>query len=115
VNSVSVLDDSDDDRWLNAIDAVSEKSISVVEANVDKKVYVKYLMLLTQVYLEIFLVVVCSLASYFSVVCFHNNFIEKYFCPYSKRNIYLQINPIFKNDLSNFANIKICLPLNVFR
>jgi hypothetical protein len=38
VNSVSALDDSDDDCWLNAIDAVSEKSISVVEANVDKKV-----------------------------------------------------------------------------
>jgi hypothetical protein len=80
VNSDSALDDSDDDCWLNAIDAVSEKSISVVEANVDKKLtalhtiyipYVKYLMLLKQVYLEIFLVVVCSLASYFSVVCFH--------------------------------------------
>jgi hypothetical protein len=28
----------DDDCWLNAIDAVSEKSVSVVEANVDKKV-----------------------------------------------------------------------------
>jgi hypothetical protein len=38
VNSVSALVDSDDDCWLNAIDAVSEKSISVVEANVDKKV-----------------------------------------------------------------------------
>jgi hypothetical protein len=38
VNSDSALDDSDDDCWLNAIDAVSEKSISVVEANVDKKV-----------------------------------------------------------------------------
>jgi hypothetical protein len=35
---VSALDDSDDDCWLNAIDAVSEKYISVVEANVDKKV-----------------------------------------------------------------------------
>jgi hypothetical protein len=38
LNSVSALVDSDDDCWLNAIDAVSEKSISVVEANVDKKV-----------------------------------------------------------------------------
>ena len=38
VNSVSALDDSDDDCWLNPIDAVSEKSISVVEANVDRKV-----------------------------------------------------------------------------
>ena len=38
VNSVSALDDSDDDCWLNAIDAVSEKSISIVEANTDKKV-----------------------------------------------------------------------------
>jgi hypothetical protein len=38
VNSVSALVDSDDDCWLNAIDAVSEKSISVVEASVDKKV-----------------------------------------------------------------------------
>jgi glutaredoxin-related protein len=28
----------DDDCWLNAIDAVSEKSVSVVEVNVDKKV-----------------------------------------------------------------------------
>jgi hypothetical protein len=36
VNSVSALDDSDDDCWLNAIDAVSEKSMSVVEANVDR-------------------------------------------------------------------------------
>jgi len=36
VNSVSALDDSDDDCWLNAIDAVSEKSMSVVEANADK-------------------------------------------------------------------------------
>jgi hypothetical protein len=87
VNSVSALDDSDDDCWLNA---VSEKYISVVEANVDKNVtalmkvndchvyshkiyirYVKHSMLLKQVYLEIFLVVVCSLASYFSVVYFH--------------------------------------------
>jgi hypothetical protein len=33
--------------------------------------YVKHSMLLKQVYLEIFLVVVCSLASYFSVVYFH--------------------------------------------
>ena len=38
VNSVSALDDSDDDCWLNAIDAVSEKSISVVEDNADKNV-----------------------------------------------------------------------------
>ena len=38
VNSVSALDDSDDDCWLNAIDAVSEKYISVVEANADKNV-----------------------------------------------------------------------------
>jgi hypothetical protein len=30
VNTVSALDDSDDDCWLNVIDAVSEKSISVV-------------------------------------------------------------------------------------
>jgi hypothetical protein len=75
--------------WLNATDPVSEKSISVVEANVDKKLTalmnvndreVRFqldsaadvnLMLLKQVYLEIFLVVVCSLASYFSVVYFH--------------------------------------------
>ena len=35
VNSVSALDDSDDDCWFNA---VSEKYISVVEANVDKNV-----------------------------------------------------------------------------
>jgi hypothetical protein len=35
VNSVSALDDSDDDCWLNA---VSEKYLSVVEANVDKNV-----------------------------------------------------------------------------
>jgi hypothetical protein len=38
VISVSALDISDDDCWLNAIDAVSEKSISVVEDNADKNV-----------------------------------------------------------------------------
>jgi hypothetical protein len=38
VNSVSVLDDSDDDRWLNAIDAFSEKSISVIKANTQGRI-----------------------------------------------------------------------------